>query len=80
MIEWVDETGIDGFNLVRTAEPAGLASIVDLVVPELQNRGAYKTAYREGSLRNKLFGHGDRLSDAHPGVRAARASVKAAVR
>jgi FMN-dependent oxidoreductase (nitrilotriacetate monooxygenase family) len=79
MIEWVDETGIDGFNLVRTAEPAGLASIVDLVVPELQNRGAYKTAYREGSLRNKLFGHGDRLSDAHPGVRAARASMKAVV-
>ncbi|MDF2120005.1 LLM class flavin-dependent oxidoreductase [Roseiarcaceae bacterium H3SJ34-1] len=79
MIEWVEETGIDGFNLVRTAEPVGLAAIVDLVVPELQNRGAYKTAYREGSLRNKLFGHGDRLSDAHPGVRAARASVKATV-
>ena len=77
MIEWMDETGIDGFNLVRTAEPAGLAAIVDLVVPELQNRGVYKTAYREGALRNKLFGHGDRLTDAHPGVRAARASLRA---
>ncbi len=77
MIEWIEETGIDGFNFVRTVEPDGLASIVDLVVPELQNRGYYKTAYGEGAMRNKLFGRGDRLSDAHPGARAARASVRA---
>jgi FMN-dependent oxidoreductase (nitrilotriacetate monooxygenase family) len=73
MIGWVDETGIDGFNLVRTVEPDGLAAIVDLVVPELQRRGAYKTKYAEGTLRNKLFGRGDRLTDAHPGRRSARA-------
>ena len=76
MIEWMDETGIDGFNLVRTVEPDGLAAVVDLVVPELQSRGAYKTAYRDGALRHKLFGRGDRLGDAHPGVRAARASMR----
>lgn len=75
MIEWVEETGIDGFNLVRTVEPDGLASVVDLVVPELQKRGAYKKEYAQGTLRNKLFGRGDRLTDAHPGVRAARASM-----
>lgn len=74
MIEWADETGVDGFNLVRTVEPEGLASIVDLVVPELQRRGAYKTEYATGTLRNKLFGRGDRLSSAHPGLRAARKS------
>ncbi len=74
MIEWADETGVDGFNLVRTVEPEGLASIVDLVVPELQRRGAYKTEYVTGTLRHKLFGRGDRLSSAHPGLRAARKS------
>jgi alkanesulfonate monooxygenase SsuD/methylene tetrahydromethanopterin reductase-like flavin-dependent oxidoreductase (luciferase family) len=74
MIEWADETGVDGFNLVRTVEPEGLASIMDLVVPELQRRGAYKTEYATGTLRNKLFGRGDRLSSAHPGLRAARKS------
>ena len=74
MIEWADETGVDGFNLVRTVEPEGLASIMDLVVPELQRRGAYKTEYATGPLRNKLFGRGDRLSSAHPGLRAARKS------
>jgi FMN-dependent oxidoreductase (nitrilotriacetate monooxygenase family) len=77
MIEWVEETGIDGFNFVRTVEPDGLRSIVDLLVPELQQRGAYKERYGEGTLRNKLFGRGDRLSDAHPGVRAARAAMRA---
>ena len=72
MIEWADEAGIDGFNLVRTIEPEGLAAVVDLVVPELQRRGAYKTEYASGTLRNKLFGKGDRLSSDHPGLRAAR--------
>jgi hypothetical protein len=74
MIEWADEAGIDGFNLVRTIEPEGLAAVVDLVVPELQRRGAYKTEYASGTLRNKLFGKGDRLSADHPGLRAARCS------
>jgi alkanesulfonate monooxygenase SsuD/methylene tetrahydromethanopterin reductase-like flavin-dependent oxidoreductase (luciferase family) len=75
MIGWVEETGIDGFNLVRTIEPAGLSAVVDLVVPELQRRGAYHTAYGEGSLRHKIFGRGDRLTDAHPGIRSARSGV-----
>jgi hypothetical protein len=59
---------------VRTIEPEGLAAVVDLVVPELQRRGAYKTEYAAGTLRNKLFGKGDRLSLDHPGLSAARSS------
>ena len=70
MAEWVNETGIDGFNLYRTVEPAGLSGFIDHVVPELQNRGMYKTAYRAGSLRNKLFGKGDRLAREHVAVAA----------
>ena len=70
MAEWVEETGIDGFNLYRTVEPAGLSGFIDHVVPELQNRGMYKTAYHEGSLRNKLFGKGDRLAREHVAVAA----------
>ena len=41
---------------------------IDLVVPELQRRGAYKEAYAPGTLRQKLFGH-DRLGTAHPAAR-----------
>lgn len=66
LLSWVDETGLDGFNVYRTAEPAGLASVADLLVPELQSRGVYKTEYVEGSLRHKLFGKGDRLGASHP--------------
>ncbi|SPA55825.1 LLM class flavin-dependent oxidoreductase [Cupriavidus taiwanensis] len=62
---WVDETGIDGFNLSRTVVPESYEDFVDLVVPALQERGRYKTAYADGTLRRKLFAEGDRLPARH---------------
>ncbi|BAF89176.1 conserved hypothetical protein [Azorhizobium caulinodans ORS 571] len=67
MLAWADEADVDGFNLVRTVMPESLEAIVDLLIPELQNRGAFKTAYREGTLREKLGGTA-RLPDSHPGA------------
>lgn len=64
----VDETGIDGINLARLVSPGSYQDFADLVVPELQSRGRYKTAYRPGALRAKLFGQGDRLPDRHLGA------------
>ena len=69
---WVRDTGIDGFNLARTVTPECFEDIVELVVPELQNRGAYKTAYVEGTLREKLFGCGPRLPVRHAAARYRR--------
>ena len=67
--QWVRATDIDGFNLVRTVMPESLEAIIDLLVPELQSRGLFKTAYREGTLREKLFSdHGPNLSPRHPGA------------
>lgn len=63
---WIDEGEIDGFNLTRIVVPETWEDFAGLVVPELQNRGRYKTAYAEGSLRQQLFGRGDRLPDRHP--------------
>jgi len=63
---WMHEADIDGFNLHRSGEPDHLRDFIDLVVPELQNRGIYKTEYRPGTFRQKLFGKGDRLRDDHP--------------
>jgi len=63
---WIEATDIDGFNLAYTVLPECFEEFVDLVVPELQARGLYKTAYREGSMRRKLFGEGDRLPPSHP--------------
>ncbi|WP_119941321.1 LLM class flavin-dependent oxidoreductase [Neorhizobium sp. NCHU2750] len=56
LADWVDQVGIDGFNLSRTVVPECFDDIIDLVIPILQDRGLYKTSYREGSLREKLFG------------------------
>ncbi len=64
---WIEHTGIDGFNLSYTVMPECYEDFVDLVVPELQNRGIYKTEYRSGTLRDKLFAKGDRLGSTHPG-------------
>ena len=62
---WVDETGIDGFNLAFAVRPETFRDVADLLVPELQRRGRYKTAYAEGALRQKLFGGSARLSESH---------------
>jgi FMN-dependent oxidoreductase (nitrilotriacetate monooxygenase family) len=67
LIGWVEDTGIDGFNLSRIVTPETLDDFVNLVVPILQSRGVYKREYATGTLREKLFGHA-RLADTHPGA------------
>ena len=77
---WVEDTGLDGFNLTRTVTPESYEDFIDLVIPELQSRGLYKTEYADGSLRNKLFADGDRLPAEHSGAgwRVGASPVKAA--
>lgn len=66
MQAWIEDTGVDGFNLSHTIMPDSHTDFVDLVVPELQRRGVYKTAYQPGTLREKLYGPGRaRLGDDH---------------
>ena len=69
LIDYLDETGIDGFNLTRTVAPESHQDFIRLVIPELQQRGRYKTAYDTGSLRQKLFQQGDHLATTHPAHR-----------
>lgn len=66
---WVDVGEIDGFNLTRIVVPQTWEDFATLVVPELQHRGRYRTHYTPGTLRQQLFGRGDRLPDHHPGAR-----------
>ena len=71
MQAWVEETGISGFNLGYAVAHESFADFVELVVPELQRRGAFKRDYQEGTLREKLFGAGQaRLNARHPGAQA----------
>lgn len=64
--QWAAETDIDGFNLAYAIAPDTMGDVVDMVVPVLQERGAYKTEYASGTLRQKLFGGEARLEAPHP--------------
>ncbi|WP_206738573.1 hypothetical protein [Streptomyces sp. M3] len=55
--EWtryVDTRAVDGFNLLPHLFPASVTDIVDKLVPELQERGVYRTEYRGTTLRQHL--------------------------
>lgn len=69
LTEWVEGADIDGFNLSRTVVPECFDDIIELVIPILQERGMYKTSYRDGTLREKLF-DAPRLPGRHVGARA----------
>ncbi len=63
---WMAEADVDGFNLSRTVMPECLEAFINLVVPVLQERGLYKSAYAPGTYREKLFGQGPLLPPTHP--------------
>ncbi|MEJ0096497.1 MAG: LLM class flavin-dependent oxidoreductase [Methylocella sp.] len=67
--EWVEDTDVDGFNLAYAVTPESFEDVVNLLVPELQRRGAYPKAYKVGTMREKLFGGGSYLPADHPGAR-----------
>ena len=62
----VEETDVDGFNLTYVVTPGSFADVIEHVVPELQARGAYPTAYEPGTLRDKLLGPGSRPPTLEP--------------
>ncbi|MEN3280291.1 MAG: long-chain alkane monooxygenase [Solirubrobacteraceae bacterium] len=72
---WVEATDVDGLNLAHVVRPASYVDFVELVVPELQRRGVYRTSYDPGTLREKLFGRGPRLPASHRGARHRRVAA-----
>lgn len=54
MEEWLVTRAADGFNVIPPVFPVSLDAFVDLVVPELQRRGIYRTAYEGSTLRGHL--------------------------
>lgn len=67
--QWVEATDLDGFNLAYAVAHETFEDVVTHLVPELQRRGVYPTAYRAGTLREKLFGAGPYLPENHPAAR-----------
>lgn len=54
MQQWLEERGSDGFNVMFPYLPQGVDEFVDQVVPELQRRGVFRTAYEGRTLRENL--------------------------
>lgn len=52
--EWFENDAADGFNIMPPYLPGGLEDFVDLVVPELQRRGLFRTEYEGHTLRENL--------------------------
>jgi alkanesulfonate monooxygenase len=64
---WFDQTDVDGLNVPFAISPGDFEDITEMLVPELTRRGRYKSEYRPGTLREKLFGAGHaRLAAPHP--------------
>ncbi|MFE4810631.1 LLM class flavin-dependent oxidoreductase [Peribacillus simplex] len=64
MEEWVNEIGVDGFNIAYAVTPGTFEEFVEYVIPILQERGLVRKEYEKGTFRKNLFGY-DQLPDSH---------------
>ena len=54
MQEWFEASACDGFNITPATLPGGGEDFVEMVVPELQRRGLFRTEYEGSTLRQNL--------------------------
>lgn len=54
MEHWYCEEAADGFNIMPPTLPGGLDDFVEMVIPELQRRGLFRTEYTGRTLREHL--------------------------
>ena len=54
MEDWWRSKAGDGFTIMAPVQPRGLRDFVDLVVPELQRRGIFRTEYEATTWRGHL--------------------------
>lgn len=69
LISWIEETGVDGFNIAHALKFRDIEDFARYVAPELQARGVMRSSYEGNTLRENLFGAGQpRLAADHPGA------------
>ncbi|ORA17485.1 LLM class flavin-dependent oxidoreductase [Mycobacterium asiaticum] len=54
MADWFQSGACDGFVLAATHLPGAFEDVVRMVVPQLQRRGLFRTAYESSTLRGHL--------------------------
>ena len=70
MERWFRNYGVDGFLYHPSHLPGGLDAFVDLVIPELQNRGLFRGEYEGKTLRENMGLERPRSRYAAEGCRA----------
>ncbi|WP_460775684.1 NtaA/DmoA family FMN-dependent monooxygenase [Microbacterium sp. GXF7504] len=66
MIEdYVRSTDVDGFLVEPYITPGTYDEFIKLVMPELDARGMIRHVESATSLRDRIFGEGDRIADSH---------------
>jgi len=55
---WVEEAGIDGFNIAYAITPGSFDDVIELLIPELRKRGLFWDDYAVpgGTYRENIFG------------------------
>jgi FMN-dependent oxidoreductase (nitrilotriacetate monooxygenase family) len=65
---WLDDTGVDGFNLAHITNPGSFEDIIEFLLPELQRRGRFRTKVdKEGATAREAYIGSKRLPEDHPG-------------
>ena len=54
MESWLQNGAADGFNILAPTYPQGFDDFIELVIPELQRRGIFRTEYSGSTLREHL--------------------------
>ena len=54
MQDWFEDDACDGFNITPTHLPGGCEDFVEMMTPELQRRGLFRTEYEGRTLRENL--------------------------
>ena len=54
MQDWFENDACDGFNITPTHLPGGCEDFVEMITPELQRRGLFRTEYEGRTLRENL--------------------------
>lgn len=66
---WIEESGVDGFNLSYAVNPGDFEDMIKWLLPELRARGVFWDDYVATTTRENYLqdGRGPRLRDDHPG-------------
>lgn len=65
---WVEIGDVDGFNLAHVVNPGSFEDIIEFVIPELQERGLFRTEVeKKGATAREAFLGSPHLLPDHPG-------------